>query len=101
MHERREPQPPIPARCLTYAFQARRRTTGPAQCPGCGVLVSVSLGCAPSLHHLRRLIALVRRLPRYMSASDFSTAVGSGVWHLAFPEPPGGVSPGSAEISQL
>src|ERR1700681_3023779 len=36
-----------------------------------------------------------------MSASDFSTAGGSGVWHLAFPTPPGIVSPGMAEISQL
>src|SRR3989442_13511808 len=25
----------------------------------------IPLGCAPSLHHLRRLVALVRRLPRY------------------------------------
>src|ERR1700733_6651115 len=39
--------------------------------------------------------------PGTMSASDFSTAGGSGVWHLAFPDPPGVVSPGTAEISQL
>jgi hypothetical protein len=30
MQARREPQPPIPARCLTYAFQVHRRTTDPA-----------------------------------------------------------------------
>src|SRR5215468_10117426 len=64
MQKRRELQPPVPARCSTYAFQAHRHTTIPALRPGCGVLFSVSFGCAPSLHHLRRLLALVRRLPR-------------------------------------
>src|SRR5436853_6969032 len=65
MQERREPQPPIPARCLTYAFQPHRHTTDPALSPGCGDLFGVSLGCAPSLHHLRGRLALVRRLLRY------------------------------------
>src|SRR5271168_2558186 len=65
MQERRELQPPVPARRFAYAFQTCRRTTIPAQSPGCGSLVSVSFSYAPSLHHLRREDPFVRRLLRY------------------------------------
>ena len=60
----REPQPPIPASRFAYTFKTPRRTTGPALCPGCGDLVGVPFGYAPSLHHLLRVNPFVRRLLR-------------------------------------
>jgi hypothetical protein len=83
MQERRELQPPIPARCLTYAWSAF---------PLAALLSStISAGRSP----------LFDGFPGTTSASDFSTDRCPGVWLLAFPEPSGVVAPGSAKISQL
>src|SRR5450830_256714 len=55
----------LPTGNYAYAFKTHRRATVPALSPGRGVLVEVSFGYAPSLHHLRRVIPFVRRLLRY------------------------------------
>src|SRR3954452_18167499 len=101
MHERREPQPPIPARCLTYAFQSHRRTTGPALCPGAGSCPAFPLAALLPSTISAGWLPLFDGFPGTVSASDFSTDVCPGVWLLAFPELPDVVAPGSAEIYQL
>jgi len=101
MHERCELQPPFPARRLTYAFQARRRTTNPAPSPGCRNLFRVPLAALLPSTISAGLSPLFDGFPGTTSASDLSTTGGSGVWLLAFPELPDVVAPGAVEISQL
>ena len=55
----------VPTGCYTYALKPHRRAFIPARGPVRGGLADVSLGYAPSLHHLRRVIPFVRRLLWY------------------------------------
>jgi hypothetical protein len=87
MQQRREPQPPFPAGCFAYTFKARRRTTGPALRPGCGVLVGVPFGYAPSLRHLRRFNPFVRWLQRYYGRIRLLIRVGGGIAVIHLPRP--------------
>ena len=80
VEECREFHPPILLGGFPYALKSRRRIY-PALCPACGRLLRVPLGCAPSLHRLRRF-PLVRRLLWYygrirLLGSDYGDMVAS------------------------
>src|SRR5665647_1322469 len=66
----------------TYALKPHRRAIVPALGPARGALADVSLGYAPSLHLLRRVIPLVRRLLRYYGRIRLLTCVNDRVMAL-------------------
>src|ERR1700737_4658249 len=86
---RRTPSRPIDAQLVRLCVR------GAGSCPAFPLAAllpsTISAGWLP----------LFDGFPGTASASDFSTDGCPGVWLLAFPELPGVVAPGSAEISQL
>jgi hypothetical protein len=88
VHERGEPHIPALAGYFTYAVQPHRRAC-PALCPGRGKLISVPLGCSPSLPILRwrryGRVIIVRTVPRYYAGIRLLASYYLGIVAMGLP----------------
>src|SRR5262249_56996368 len=91
-----EPCTLVLACCHTHTVQAARRA-GLAQRRGRGRLHHIPLGRSPSLHHLRRPHALVRRLLWYYSTVRLPTRVHAGRTAVSLLRPTSGTIPRTCE----
>lgn len=91
----------VPTGCYAYAFKPHRRAFIPARGPVRGGLADVSLGYAPFLHDLRRVIPFVRRFLWYYGRIRLLTGVNDRVMALGLACHARACGSGTDEISQL